>query len=108
MRRHAISRPEPQAGKSLEGEENNKARQVMEEGVYMVASTGAQVTLASAKPLLHTFCAKLAYDKYVGRPVLVSLVLTAGNPCKHSWKTNFHGCNDVLNNQHNCVSPFPC
>jgi len=80
MRSHATNRPEQEAEKSLEGEENNKARQDLEEDVYKVASTGAQVTLASAKPLLYTFCGKLAYDKYVGRPVLLSLVLTAGIP----------------------------
>ena len=68
----------------------------MEEDVYKVASTGAQITLASAKPLLYTFCAKLASDKYVGRLVLLSLVLIAGIPCKHHWNTNFNGCNDVL------------
>ena len=79
MRSHATNRPEQEAEKSLEGEDN-KARQDLEADVYKVASTGAQVTLASAKPLLYTFCGKLAYDKYVGRPVLLSLVLTAGMP----------------------------
>lgn len=64
MRSHAINRPEQQAGKSLDGGENDKARQDTAEDVYKVASTGAQITLASAKPLLYTFCAKLASDKY--------------------------------------------
>ena len=80
MRSHAINRPEQQAENSLEGGENDKARQDMEEDVYKVASTRVQITLASAKPLLYNFCAKLAYDKYVGRPVLLSLVLAAGIP----------------------------
>lgn len=98
MRSHAINRPEQQAENSVEGEENDKARQDMEEDVYRVASTGAQITLASAKPLLYTFCAKLAYDKYVGRLVLLSLQfsLAAAIPCKHDWNANFHGCNDIL------------
>ena len=90
MRSHTTNRPEQEAEKSLEGEDN-KARQDLEADVYKVASTGAQVTLASAKPLLYTFCGKLAYDKWPPH---------AAFACAHCWysvwNTNFHGCNDVL------------
>lgn len=65
MRTHAISRPNQLAEMNVEGEGDHKTGQDVEEEVYKVASTGAQVTLASAKPLLYTFCAKLASDKCV-------------------------------------------
>ncbi|KAL0048140.1 hypothetical protein WJX82_008725 [Trebouxia sp. C0006] len=77
MRSHATNRPEQEAEKSLEGEDN-KARQDLEADVYKVASTGAQVTLASAKPLLYTFCGKLAYDKWPPH---------AAFACAHCWYT---------------------
>lgn len=73
MRFHASRRP------GLEGEEDEEdateerkdeygaidiSRIPLEGREYRVASTGARVTLASAKPLLYMFCAKLPADRY--------------------------------------------
>lgn len=70
MRFHASQRPG--LGTETDDEEEDKEPQtgavdmahiVMEEHEYRVESTGARVTLASAKALLYMFCAKLPADR---------------------------------------------
>ena len=67
MRTHAVSRSGEgekatldEVGLNIEEKLEDNA---VKEDEYQVASTGARVTMASAKQLLHVFCAKLAPDK---------------------------------------------
>lgn len=69
MRFHAEQRPG--LGEEAEKEEEGDVKLTeldishipVELREYRVASTGARVTLASAKPLLYMFCAKLPADR---------------------------------------------
>ena len=76
MRFHASQRPglnqEEDEDEGQEGEEaKEQAESVdishipLQEREYRVESSGARVTLASAKPLLYMFCAKMPADRYV-------------------------------------------
>lgn len=67
---------------------------------YRVQSTGARVTLASAKPLLYMFCAKLPADRQapllpppsqsLAPPALAPLLLPHPSP-----KNTYHVCRSV-------------
>ena len=71
MRFHASQRPglSPEEDEDEEGDAKDTSGAVdishipLEEREYRVQSTGARVTLASAKPLLYMFCAKLPADR---------------------------------------------
>lgn len=70
MRFHAEQRPGlgEEAGKEEEGDvklsEQDISHIPVELREYRVPSTGARVTLSSAKPLLYMFCAKLPADRH--------------------------------------------
>lgn len=72
MRFHASQRPGLRAEEDEEEDGDIKeahtgavdvSHMVLEEHEYRVESTGARVTLASAKALLYMFCAKLPADR---------------------------------------------
>ena len=79
MRFHAEQRPGlgEEAGKEEEGDVKLTELDISHIPValreYRVQSTGARVTLASAKPLLYMFCAKLPADRQAPPPPAPSL-----------------------------------
>ena len=86
MRFHAEQRPGlgEEAGKEEEGDvklsEQDISHIPVELREYRVPSTGARVTLSSAKPLLYMFCAKLPADRQEHPPPTPPLTLPPTTP----------------------------